>query len=40
MWRRLFGETKRNLCNAAIKEDLRKNLQALFIGVLKPSLNE
>ena len=28
------------LCNAPIKEHLRKNLKALFIGVLKPSLNE
>ena len=28
------------LCNAPVKEHLRKNLEALFIGVLKPSLNE
>ena len=28
------------LCNASIKDHLRKNLEALFIGVLKTSLNE
>ena len=28
------------LCNAPVQEHLRKNLEALFIGVLKPSLNE
>ena len=28
------------LCNAPIKEHLKKNLEALSIGVLEPSLNE
>ena len=28
------------LGNAPIKEDLRKSLEALFISVFKPSLNE
>ena len=32
--------TQSFLCNAPIKDHLRKNVEALFIGVLKPSLNE
>ena len=28
------------LCHAPTNKNLRKNLEALFIGILKPSLNE
>lgn len=28
------------LCHASAKKHLRKNLEALFIGIIKPSLNE
>ena len=28
------------LCNAPSNNQIRKNLEALFIGIMKPSLNE
>ena len=28
------------LCNASSNNQIRKNLEALFIGIIKPSLNE
>ena len=28
------------LCNAPSNSRIRKNLEALFIGIMKPSLNE